>query len=142
MKLNTVSYMMLPMKHGISIRNIIETVSAEYGVSYAVIQSPLRDRQVASARMTVMILIYYNNENSITEKYMSLSEMAKAVERDHSTLIYYLKTFVSWYKYDKDYKVKFIRTCNNLGLSSEDVARYIIKSQIRPPLERRQKTKL
>lgn len=98
------------------IDKIIQTTCRRWSVTYEEILSRCRKRELCFARMTI---------GRFLRKYtaLSLAEIGKLINRDHSTIIYYLNSFDVEYRYNDTFR-NFVK-----NIESE-----IIYNELKSPL--------
>jgi chromosomal replication initiator protein len=75
---------------------IKEVICKEMNVLPEEIEQGSRRHRITFARM---ILVYY-----MRKEFWSLNEIGKKMQKDHTTILYYLNRYKDLYKYDKDFK--------------------------------------
>ena len=76
---------------------IIQTVCRKWRVLYSDIRGRCRKRELVFARMTIA---------NFLREYTPLSttEIGKLIGRDHSTILHYLATYESEFRFNKDFR--------------------------------------
>lgn len=78
-----------------SVRKIIFIVKEEYGINN--IKYECRARKYSEARMAASFFMF-------EKMNMGISEIGRVLERDHTTILYYLERFRDLYRYDEEFR--------------------------------------
>lgn len=123
-KQNTINYWFFPMRYT-NTDIIIKSVLNHFKTTIKDLKSDSKKKDIVSARTAITSMLYYHTKVAYIEKELTLTDIGKYVNKDHSMVIHYLKTVYGWLKTDQHFSTKLKNACNDTGIIYNEMVDFL-----------------